>query len=93
MQDNGIRSPIRQILMNLNTLEVKLDDQYNTKQKRLLKAVPKQKCGKSLNVMIKHNERPCELKGRHEREINSPFQDMRSYRRLKGMPDLIFIEI
>jgi pantothenate kinase-related protein Tda10 len=37
MQDNGIRSPIRQILMNLNTLKVKLDDLYSTRQKRLLK--------------------------------------------------------
>lgn len=53
MQDNGIESSIRQKLMNLNTLKVKLDDQCSTKQKRLLKAVPKQKCRKSLDDMVK----------------------------------------
>jgi hypothetical protein len=93
MQDNGIRSPIRQILMNPNTLKVKLDDLYSTRQKRLLKAVPKQKCRKSHEDMVKHNTRPCEPKGRREMEINPHFQNMRSYRRFKGMPDLIFIEI
>ena len=78
MQDNGIRSPIRQILMNLNTLEVKLDVPRRTRQKRLLKAAPKQKCGKRLDGMVKHNTGPCEPTGRREKEINSLFQDMRS---------------
>jgi hypothetical protein len=47
MQDNGIMSSVRQILTNFNTLEVKLDDQCSTRQKRLLKVVPKQKCRES----------------------------------------------
>jgi hypothetical protein len=61
-------SSIRQILMNLNTLKVKLDGLYSTKQKKLQKVVPKQKCRKSLDAMIKHNMRPGEPKGRRERQ-------------------------
>jgi len=54
--------------MNLNTLKVKLDDLYSTKQKKLPKVVPKQKCRKNLDAMVKHNMRPGEPKGHRERQ-------------------------
>lgn len=79
MQDNGIKSFHKTTTYEFSsTLKVKLDSLYSTGRRKLLKAVPKQKCRKSLNdvEITQHKEWQNErLSGK---EINTPFQDIRS---------------